>query len=93
MRRVLANWNPSDPYLDRHDDFAAYYTSMINRMRGEVVEGIHQAALAVFRGRTQPPWETHDPRIDAGRGGRGAPPAGSAQANPPPALQRGWDSA
>ena len=57
-RMVLVHWNPSDPAMTRHDNFAAYYTGMINRMRGEVVEGIHQAAHEVFRGRAYPPGGT-----------------------------------
>ena len=33
-RIVLENWAPNDPWMNRHDNFAAYYTRLINRTKG-----------------------------------------------------------
>ena len=49
VRRVLAQWGPADPDMLEHDNFASYYTYMINHARKDLMESIHQQAKAVLR--------------------------------------------
>ena len=50
-RQVLAGWNPRDKDMAEHDDFAAYYTHMINRVLVEVQNPLHwEAQSQLHRG-------------------------------------------
>ena len=83
-RLVLANWDPSDPNGAWHTDFSAYYVSLINRMKRNIVEGTHQAALVVFHERAQASWGSPAQWSGAGSWGGGAPPGRPIQADTPP---------